>query len=191
MHITLRKAAALQLTLNEVARKITLTDTVSISQYQDHQVVLDAAVSDLRASVSRRLGINNAVYEIRKLVSDANHRAGIDALLCDLARVTQGIGIYEGLVAHGVQEEDAVIAGKLNKLRSAPADSRSALYGMNTESVDVHVTPRETHDNFRAQLATLKREKQRLQDRLLELNVSTTINLPKEVVAILETEQLV
>lgn len=191
MHITLRKAASLQLALQEAARKIALKDQISISQYQDHTAVLEQAVNDLRANVARKLGINTAVYEIRKLVSQANSRAGIDTRLGELASVTQSISILEGLVAHGVREEDVVIAGKLNKLRSAPVDSRSSLYGMGSESVEAYVMPKEDHENYRALLAGLKRDKQRLQDQLLELNVSTTINLPKEVVDILETERLV
>lgn len=191
MHITLRKAASLQLALQEAARKIALKDQISISQYQDHTAVLEQAVNDLRANVARKLGINTAVYEIRKLVSQANSRAGIDTRLGELASVTQSISILESLVAHGVREEDVVIAGKLNKLRSAPVDSRSSLYGMSSESVEAYVMPKEDHENYRALLAGLKRDKQRLQDQLLELNVSTTINLPKEVVDVLETERLV
>lgn len=191
MHITLRKAASLQLALQEAARKIALKDQISISQYQDHSAVLEQAVNDLRANVARKLGINTAVYEIRKLVSQANSRAGIDTRLGELASVTQSISILESLVAHGVREEDVVIAGKLNKLRSAPVDSRSSLYGMSSESVEAYVMPKEDHENYRALLAGLKRDKQRLQDQLLELNVSTTINLPKEVVDVLETERLV
>ena len=190
MHVTLRKAAALQLSLQEVSRKIQLADTVEVSQFQDHRTVVPAATAELDRAVSHKLAVNAAIYEIRKLVGAANTRLGIDDLLADVARVTAEIAMYETLVAREVQEEDAVIQGKLDKIRSIPADSQRAIYGV-PENVDVHVLTAERREQLRADLAHAKREKQRLQDRLLELNVANTIVLSTEVTEILESERLV
>ena len=51
MHVTLRKAAALQLSLQEVSRKIQLADTVEVSQFQDHRTVVPAATADRKSVV--------------------------------------------------------------------------------------------------------------------------------------------
>jgi hypothetical protein len=64
------------------------------------------------------------------------------------------------------------------------------LYGYN-DHVETGVLTQEQIDTFKADLSALKKEKQSINDKVLELNIRTEIVLTDEVVKILQAEQLV
>jgi hypothetical protein len=67
-----------------------------------------------------------------------------------------------------------VVEGKLKRL--AEGDTKSRIYGYG-DTVDTSVLTAEDLKIFRAEAATAKKAKQKLQDELLEINVRTEIEV--------------
>ncbi len=84
----------------------------------------------------------------------------------------------------------AVVNGKLEKIRSRKEESRASLYGRD-DTVSTSVVGRDQIDQARAEIQNLKKQKQKLNDEVLELNIKTEIPLSDDVVATLQTEGLV
>jgi len=96
-----------------------------------------------------------------------------------------------GVFASAENRDDIeVIKGKLEKIKTRPADSRASLYGHN-DDVTTGVLPREALDQIKVVLRDMKKQKQRINDEILELNVRTEIELSAEVIEILQRENLV
>jgi peptide subunit release factor 1 (eRF1) len=92
--------------------------------------------------------------------------------------------LTEGKVA----EDAAVVAGKLQKLRES--DTKSRIYGYG-DTVDTGVLTADQIEGYKAEMRDLKKQKQSINDKVLELNVRTEIELDTDTVALLEAEQLV
>jgi hypothetical protein len=63
-----------------------------------------------------------------------------------------------------------------------------AVYGERYNNVETSVVSQSVLDKFKAEVKTLKRAKQDLQDKLLNLNVATTIALSANSVSVLKEE---
>ena len=190
MELTLRKASALQNSINDTVRSITLTQTIRINEFQEAEVEISKAAQEFNSNVFRRVALTDVLYEIRKLVSRANAQAGVNEKLADLAQLEKDIQFFSGLTAHDVRESAQVIEGKLNKIRNRKEESRASLYGRDDE-VSTSVLTRKDVDLFRAKVAEAKKAKQKLQDELLELNVRTTITLSGKAADVLKHEELI
>jgi hypothetical protein len=190
MNITLRKASALQTSINESVKGLQFDAAVKINEFQDGEAEIVKASDTIRNNIQRRSALISALYEVRKSVSVANAKAGIDSRLADVAHLEKEIQFYTGLAANKVREDSKVIAGRLEKLRSDKGESRRSLYGY-SDTVDTTVFTTEDLDGFRKSVAKAKKSKQKLQDEILELNVQTQIVLSADAEKILQTEGLI
>lgn len=190
MEITLRKASALQNSINDAVKAIELTASIKLNEFQDAEVEIAKASLDLNANVARRVALTDVLYEVRKAVSRANAGAGISERLADVAQLEKDIQFFNGLAANSVREKAVVLEGKLSKIRNRKDEGRASLYGYGDE-VSTSVLTRKELDAFKSKTAEAKKQKQKLQDELLELNVRTTITLSGTAVDILKYEELV
>ena len=120
-------------------------------------------------------------------MSSANHRSGIDALLADVNCIDKQIQTVSGFTKERVRESQTVIAGKISKIKSRKEDS---FYGREFE-ITSSIFERSDIDQFNNTLSSLRKEKQKLQDEILELNVRTEIELNGEEAAVLADEKIV
>ena len=84
-------------------------------------------------------------------------------------------------------EAAAVVAGKLDKVRNTEAKSRIYGYG---DTVDTGVFTADDISGFKAVVANLKKQKQSLQDAVLELNVRNEVTLADTTAKTLAAENL-
>jgi uncharacterized protein YdcH (DUF465 family) len=84
----------------------------------------------------------------------------------------------------------AVITGKLDKIRNSKDEGRSRIYGY-ADTVTTTVVSTEQLDQIKAEIKNLKKQKQKLNDEILELNIKTEVPLSDEVVATLQAEGLI
>lgn len=182
--VTLRKANALQNSINDVIRTIAVTTDVNINEFQDAEQVIKQAREALLENLARRDQLNAVLYEIRKAVSEANAGVGVSERLATIAEYDKLIKNYTDLASATVRESAEVVAGKLNRLRNATGEVR--LYGR--EAVGTSVLDSADIAGFKSQLAQAKKAKQKLQDEVLELNVRTEITLSDAAVQALTTE---
>lgn len=191
MNITLRKASTLQSSINEIVKSIEFKTEVSINEFQDAEAEIAQVSKDLKTNIDRRENLMVALYEIRKSVSGANHAASVDSRLADVAHLEKQIQFYSGFVGKQVRESEKVVAGKLDKIRNDKSDTgRSRIYGY-SDTVSTSVFTKEDIDGFRKVVAGLKKQKQKLQDELLEANVRTEITLSEQAQKTLQAEGLI
>ena len=188
MKVTLRKANALQNSINEVLRHIDVKTKVSLNEFQDPEGLIAVAAAEAKTNLDRKVSLTNALYDIRAAVGFVNHTTGVDEKLTEVARIEKQIQLYSGLLGVETREAPAVITGKLDKLRNTEAKSR--IYGYN-DTVDTGVLTPDQIEGYKADMRGLKKEKQSINDRVLELNVRTEIELDADTVALLQAEQLV
>ena len=187
MNITLRKASALQNAINETLKGLEVTTTVTVDEFQDAGAVIAAKRNEVSQTVVRKAGLLDVLYAVRKGVAAANAGAGITDLLAEVAQLDKRIQLQNALASASVQLEAAVLDGRLNRLREQTGEAR--LY-RHTGGVETGVFTQEEIAAAKAELADLKKRKQALQDRLLELNVGTTVALSEKSVIVLQQEGL-
>ncbi len=191
MNISLRKASALQNSINDAIKSIKIETSLTLNEFQDVAQELKNANDTLFNNDSRRQRLLLALYNIRGLMGTANAQSGIDLKLATAAFVDKRISQLEGLVVDPVTNL-AVITGKLEKIRNDNSDTgrRSSIYGY-TDTVSTNVIGHEQLDAISAEIKNLKKQKQKINDEVLELNIRTEIPLSEEVVATLQSEGLV
>ena len=187
MKITLRKANALQNSINEALRHIDVKTKVSLNEFQDAEGVLAVSAAEAKKNIDRKVSLTNALYDIRGGVGYVNHTAGVDEKLTEVARIEKQIQLYSAFVGVETREAPAVIAGKLNKLLNTEAKSR--IYGYD-DTVASGVFSAEDVAGFKSVVANLKKQKQALQDAVLEANVRNEVVLKQATVETLTAENL-
>ncbi len=188
MKISLRKANALQNSINEALRHIDVKTKVSLNEFQDAEGVLSVSAAEAKKNIDRRVSLTNALYDIRGGVGYVNHTAGVDEKLTEIARLEKQIQLYSAYVGGEAREASAVIAGKLDKIRNDKSERRS-IYGYN-DTVDSSVFTADDIAGFKSVVASLKKQKQALQDAVLEANVRNEVVLGQITVETLTAENL-
>jgi hypothetical protein len=189
MKINLRKANALQLSVQEAIKSIKFDTEVKINEFQVAEDEIVKAREAFAANQERHRGLLNSLYDIRKAVSQANAAQGVDVKLADVALMDKKIQYLTDLAGKTVRESAEVVAGKMDKLRNRKEDSRSLYYGHDA-TVDTSIFTQEDIAGFRTAVSMGKKAKQKLQDELLDINVRTEIDLSADVVTVLTTEGL-
>jgi len=188
MNISLRKASALQNSINEVVKSIALKTEIVINEFQNPETELALARATFNTEIARKDALTAALYEIRREVSNANHTAGVDSRLTNIAYADKQIQNYTALTSKEVCENIEVIKGKLDKIRNRKEDTRS-IYGA-VDSVTASILVADDIKGFKVLVSMLKKNKQKLQDEVLELNVRTNITLSDKSVQTLTQEGL-
>ena len=188
MKITLRKANALQNSIQDHLKTIDTKVSVSLNEFQDPEGVVAVARGELVANDMRRGSLTRALYRIRAQVGRANVEAGVSDLLADAAYIDKRLAHLKGLAESEATEATAVLVGKLDKIRNDKSERRA--YGYN-DSVATGVLTTDQIEGIKGDMRSLKKQKQSINDRVLELNVRTEIELDADTLEVLTKEQLV
>ncbi len=184
--ISLRKANAIQVNINDLLKNISIKPVIEISEFVDPVATLQAANDALMAADVRRSDLLMAMYSIRATVGIANFNSGIGNRLSHLAYIDKRLAQLETLVSEQAQLKDlAIITGQLEKIRNRREEHRLYGYENTVSSGVLQITQIES---IRSIMRELKKQKQKLNDEVLELNVRTEIDLTDEVEAILVKE---
>jgi hypothetical protein len=186
--INLRKANAIQGAINNLMREITVKTTVSLNEFEDTAQRITSANTDAMAADARRGDLLMAVYSIRTMVGVANAQSGIVSKLTHAAFIDKRlVQLTEMGNESNVMINATVIQGKLEKIKNRKEESHRSLYGREDE-VTTGVMTQEQVDNVRKVIAELRKQKQSLNDEILELNIRTEIELEPTVENILIRE---
>ena len=189
MNITLRKANAIQNSIQEAIRGIEIKTQSDINEFQDAVAELETANSILFTNDTRRQRLLLALYNIRGLVGTANAQSGIDMKLATSAFVDKRVSQLEELAQAKPVTDLAVINGRLDKIRNRKDESRASIYGRD-ETVTTSVISGDQLKQIRDEIKNLKKQKQKINDEILELNIKTEIPLSEDVVNTLQAEGL-
>lgn len=188
MNISLRKANAIQAAITETIADIKINVSVDLNEFQDPEEQLQAANSQLFENDTRRQKLLLAFYNIRGLVGAANAQCGIDVNLTKAAFINRRIQQLQEFSRCEPYTNLDVIRGKLEKIRNRPVEDRPAMFGRNESVVVSSVISQEQIDQSRAEINSLKKQKQKINDEVLELNIKTEIPLSEDVVETLVKE---
>ena len=189
MNITLRKANALQTAINDAIRSIKVETSIELNEFQDVAAELKAANDQLFASDARRQKLLLALYNIRGLVAAANATNDIDLNLTKAAFIDKRIGQLEDMANQKPVTDVAVLTGKLEKIKNDKGEHRSRIYGY-SDTVATSVLSQEQIDKVKAEILNLKKQKQKINDSILEANIKTEIPLSDDVAETLKVENL-
>ena len=191
MNISLRKANAVQSSIVDAIKGISIETSLELNEFQDVVAELQKANDVLFANDSRRQRLLLSLYNIRGLVGAANAQSGVDTKLATAAFVDKRVAQLDELAKLSPVTDLAVINGKLEKIKNSKDESaRSRIYGY-SDTVSTTVVSQEQIAQVKAEIKNLKKQKQKLNDEILELNIKTEIPLSDEVVAILQAEDLI
>jgi uncharacterized protein YdcH (DUF465 family) len=191
MNISLRKANAVQNSINEAIRSIDIKTSIEINEFQTVEAELQRANTELFTNDARRQRLLLSLYNIRGLVGTANAQSGIDVKLATAAFVDKRLTQLESLAKLEPMTDLVVLNGKLDKLRNDKSDTRrSSIYGYN-DTVSTTVVTAEQIAQINTEIKNLKKQKQKINDEVLELNIKTEIPLSEDVVATLTAEGLI
>jgi hypothetical protein len=191
MKLTLRKANTLQNTIQSALNAVVIRNTVDINEFQDVDAQIEKANAELMTNDVRRSDLLMSLYTIRSLVGQANAEVGITGRLTHAAFIDKRLAQLEGLISNAGQLGDVdVIKGKLEKIKSRPADSRASIYG-HADEVTTGVLKPAQAETIRDIIKDLRKQKQELNDGVLELNIKTEIELSEEIEIVLKREGIV
>jgi uncharacterized protein YdcH (DUF465 family) len=187
MKITLRKANALQNSINDALKQILVVSEVALTEFHRPEDEIARVRAEAEKNIQRRERLNHALYDIRQRVAGANTNAGVSTNLTLVAEIEKQIQFYTGLSGKEVRQGHEVVAGKLRKIAETKSER---LYGY-SDTVNTSVWTAEDIAGFKKTVSDLKKSKQQLQDIILETNVRTEIELSDETVAVLQAEGLI
>jgi hypothetical protein len=184
--VSLRKANSIQNNINDLLKNISIKPVVEISEFQDPVATLQAANDAVMAADVRRADLLMALYSIRATMGVANFNSGIGNRLSHLAYIDKRLSQLDTLTNESAQLKDLnIITGQLDKIRNRREEHR--LYGYEN-NVSSGVLQAQQIEAIRGIIRELKKQKQSLNDEVLELNVRTEIDLTDDVEAILVKE---
>ena len=190
MNITLRKANTIQNSINDAIKGIKIETSININEFQDVEVEIKKANEGLFFADTRRQKLTLALYNIRGLVAQANASVGIDLALTKAAFIDKRIVQLETLAQLEEHTSVEVLKGKLRKIAEDKGESRSRIYGYN-DYVTTTVVSKEQVNQAKSEIQTLRKQKQKLNDEVLELNIKTEIPLTDDVVETLKAEGII
>lgn len=182
MKLTLRKANAVQHSINEMIKSLDLNTTVALNEFVDVKDQIQAVRDRFWTHAATRNKLMLSLYEIRQKVANANAAASINDMLAEVAHLEKQIGHNTMLAGKGAQTALVVLNGQLKK----QADVKEDAFAYGRRDVTTSIFSEAEVETFRREAADGKRQKQKLQDALLELNVQTEIELEEGTALFLE-----
>ena len=189
--ITLRKSNAIQGVINNLLRTVEVKTSVNLNEFEDVSTKLTESNNTAMLADGRRGDLLMALYSIRTQVGVANAQSGIVSKLTHAAFIDKRLAQLDSMSKdENVMLSPEVINGKLDKIRNRKEESSRSLYHREDE-VHTGLMTTEQVENVRKVMADLRKQKQALNDEILELNVRTEIELTPEVEAVLIKEGII
>jgi hypothetical protein len=193
MQINLRKANAIQAEIKKAISAVKLETTVSVSEFTaDVEAVLSKGELDFIQGINKKEALTKALFQIRAAVGRANVEAGISDVLAQAQQLDDIIGIKSAVTGLQERKEVSEINARIVKIKnSTGTDRASVLYGDRYNVVETGVLKNDRIDQTKAEVKMLKRDRQELNDKLLSLNVNTTIQLADPTIITLQAEGII
>lgn len=192
MQINLRKANAIQAEVRRAISQVVAKDNVTVTEFTaDVEGVISKAALEFRQAVEKKEALNKALFQIRAAVGRANVESGINDTLAEMQLLDARISVKTAFVNAPLRKEISEINARIVKMKQAPSNDRSVLYGDRYNNVDTGVVSESDVNAVKAELKMLKRDRQGLNDKLLQLNVNTLIQLTDATKLTLQEEGLI
>ena len=192
MQINLRKASAIQAEIRKAINGVKVEQNVSVSEFTtDVEAAIGKAELEFRQAIERKEALNKALFQIRAAVGRANAESGINDVLADIQLIDAQIALKSTVASAPLRKDVTEINARIVKFKQAPSNDRLALYGDRYNNIESGVVSEAAQAAAKAELKILKRDRQGLNDKLLQLNVNTLIQLSDPTKMTLQEEGLI
>ena len=193
MQVNLRKAAALQSEISSTLREIEVSPYL-VFEYRDRFAEeLEEKTQEWKDNLLRKQTLNAVLYSIRGKVGNANNASGVSKLLCEERLINADMHWVEAILDKCKGEKyytaDEIVA-KLDQLEKKGEDRETYFSRRNVYAASSVLITKEELAEYRKEMSGLKKQLRKINDTLLELNISTEISLSDKEVTVLETEDL-
>jgi len=183
--INLRKAGVLKASIMDAIEAISIKTHVEITEFEDVAAVLQHANDTLFENDTRRQQLLLAYYNIESLMRTAEAGVGIDVLVAKSTFAENRIAQLVEIADIDPLVDINVIVGKLEKIRIKSKDDQDAV---SEEKVYTSVVSEEQIAQAKTEIQNLKKQKQSIDEEILELNMQTEVPLSEEVAECLQLE---
>lgn len=187
MKISLRRANALQAQILETINGMSLSTTVSLSEFTPATDQLGVAAVNFSKALEQRKALRGAYYYIRLAVGKANDSVGIDDRLTELAEIDKNLADLAIATASVPVKSFQVIEGELKK--HSEKSSQNQYYG-SAEYTSAFMSEHAL-SLLKEEAAQLRKRKIALNDEILSLNIKTEITLVDVAVSLLKWYNLI
>lgn len=188
MQINLRKANAVQSEIKKALSAVRLETSVTVTEFTDNvEATINKGATDLDAALVQKRRLIGALFEIRTAVGRANAGASIGDTLAAVEQIDQEMAVVSAMTTVKARTGLNEINARIEKAK-ANTSERMSLYGDRLSAVETTVVDQTKIDAAKAEVKQMKRAKQALQDKLLQLNVNTLIELSEATTATLKDE---
>jgi hypothetical protein len=188
MEINLRKANAIQAEIRKAISGVKLDANVAVTEFTANisETLVDAMIVYQRG-VERKVALTKALYNIRNSVANVNATVGINTLLGNVEALDKEMAIHSDVASQAVAKPLAEVVARVEKMKANPSNE-SRIYGDRFNTVETSVVTPSNIDAAKLRVKELKRQRQALQDKLLNLNVNTLITITSEDQTLLTEE---
>ena len=180
MKLTLRRANTLQLLINDQIAATQILTNITVSKFDNVEELIKNSVEKLDTNLQFRLLLTQLYYNIRKKVGKASQDAGIADLLTDLNAANKAEALYKSLINNqkAMEPVDVLKARQEDLKNQSPTAATVAYRSFGT--FETSLISQSGADAIVKQLSNIRKEKQKISDKLLHLNVSTEIELTEQ-----------
>ena len=193
MQVNLRKAAALQSEISSTLREIEVSPYLVFEDRDRVAEEMEEKTQEWKDNLLRKQTLNAVLYSIREKVGNANKASGVSKLLCEERRINADMHWIEAILDKCKGEKyytaDEIVA-KLDQLEKKGEDRETYFSRRNAYAASSVLITKEELAEYRKEMSGLKKQLRKINDTLLELNISTEISLSDKEVTVLETEDL-
>lgn len=186
MYISLRRANALQSVIMETIANLPLTDVIQVGEFDNIAEVISVAGDQFSANFSARKSLWYIYYTLREAAAISNASVGISALLNEQVMLDRIITDLSEVNATSVVGNLSTLKAQQEKLQKRTDTSSYRSF----ETITTGVLSSDLLASAKAEIASLKKRKQAINDKLLELNVQTQIELDAEAEEILKSHNI-
>lgn len=173
MKISLRKAKVIQEDLRDVLKQLAAPANIKITEYtQDIDAAIATGLENYKSAVANRLELDTLLFYIRQQVGISNAASGIDSLLTQISALTAKIDTLSGISS----DTPALSEVKARVARIQETSMRDRGYGF-VDHVLVNVLDQTSINLYQDMASEFKKERTKLKDKVLELNIRTEIEL--------------
>ena len=192
MQVNLRKAAAIQSEISSTLREIEVSPYLIFEDRDRVVEEMTEKTQEWKTNLLRKQTLNAVLYSIREKVGNANITSGVSKLLTEERRINADMHWLEAILDKCKGEKyysaDEIVS-KLEQLEKKSEDRENYFLRRGLAVSSILVT-REELAEYRKEMSGLKKQLRKINDSLLELNISTEISLSDKEVTVLETEDL-
>ncbi len=190
MKVTLRKADALQKSVQSAINAISLPAMVGLTRFGDPVKALDKCKKDFEKNLQKKLDLLSALYEIRNTVGTENASNRVTSILSKIAYLDKVNGTLSQFAGNGTnpRPNDTIIHQQADDLRQ---DTATPQYGSRRETFTVGILSETEIEAYKRQIEENRKMRQDLSDELLSINVKTEIEIPTGMREILEKYNII